>query len=68
MIEEKDKMLPDMPAEQREKVLLERIKKRVAVVKGNEGKEKLMSFYEDRAMFYGRLWKVLQTLDEKGKL
>lgn len=63
-----DDFLCNMPAEKREKVLRERIKRRVAIMAKADDKEYLLSFYEDRAMFYGRLWDVLQRLDEKGKL
>jgi len=68
MSKQEEKMLPDMPVEERERVLKERIKRRVQIVKMSKDKEHLMTFYEDRSMFYGRLWYVLQKLDEKGKL
>lgn len=68
MFENQDsEMLPDMPVEKRERVLNERIKKRVLMIR-DSNKNHLMKFYEDRSIFYSRLWQVLKTLDEKGKL
>jgi len=67
---EEEKWFQDMTEDERKKVLSERVKRRVELLKGmsKEERDRMLGYYEDKAIFQNRLWITLERLRSKGMI
>ena len=70
MTHEEEKWFQDMTEDERKKVLSERVKRRVELLKGmsKEERDRMLGYYEDKAIFQNRLWITLERLRSKGMI